>query len=83
MDRLDGNGLERVTATPVFHGGADAEGLREERAARFERRFEAPMFVAALLVIPAVALDVSSVSHGWKTAAATLNWVVWSAFAVG
>ena len=40
------------------------------------------MFVAALLVIPTVVIDVSAVSSGWKTCGAVLNWVVWSAFAV-
>ena len=38
------------------------------------------MFVAALLVIPSIVLDVSHVSHGWKILGHALNWVVWVAF---
>jgi hypothetical protein len=42
--------------------------VREKRdAAYWERRFEWPMFVAALLVIPTVVIDVSAVGSGWKS----------------
>jgi voltage-gated potassium channel len=39
------------------------------------------MLVAALLVIPVLVIDQSSLTHGWKTLGAVLNWVVWAAFA--
>jgi len=35
------------------------------------------MLVAALLVVPVVAIEASHVSHGWKTFGAVLNWIVW------
>lgn len=46
-----------------------------ERAERMQRRLEWPMLVAALLVIPAIALEDSA-----PTAAAWLNWGTWIAF---
>jgi voltage-gated potassium channel len=52
------------------------------RAGAFERAFEAPMFVAALLVIPIVIIENSSASHGWRELGNVLNWSVWSAFAL-
>jgi voltage-gated potassium channel len=48
---------------------------------RIEKRLEAPMFVAALLVIPVVVLEATHVSHGWKTVGSVLNWLIWLAFA--
>jgi voltage-gated potassium channel len=53
-----------------------------ERAAVFARRFAAPMFVAALLVIPSIVIDVSRVGRTWKAVGTALNWVVWVAFFV-
>jgi voltage-gated potassium channel len=52
------------------------------RASAVEKRFEVPMFIAALLVIPVVVLDASNVSHGWRGLATALNWLVWTAFAI-
>jgi voltage-gated potassium channel len=40
------------------------------------------MFVAALLVVPVVVIENSSVSQGWRTFAGALNWLIWSAFAL-
>ena len=47
-----------------------------KRAARIERAFEVPMFIAALLVVPVVLIENSSVSHGWRTFAGALNWAI-------
>jgi voltage-gated potassium channel len=56
--------------------------INETAAARLERRFEWPILVAALLVIPVIVLERNNVSHGWRTVGSVLNWIVWLAFAV-
>jgi voltage-gated potassium channel len=61
---------------------AIGQPVREDRAERLERRFEWPILVAALLVIPVIFLERDRVSHGWKTFGSVLNWLVWLAFAV-
>ncbi len=38
------------------------------------------MMIAALLVIPSIAIEQSDLSGAWDTAALTINWVAWSAF---
>jgi voltage-gated potassium channel len=61
---------------------APLEAREEEELTRaLERRFDLPMFVAALLVIPVIVLDYAQVGHGWKLFGDVLNWIVWSAFA--
>jgi voltage-gated potassium channel len=52
-----------------------------ERSDRWERRFEIPMVIVALLTIPVVAVQESSASHGWKHAAAAVDWGIWICFA--
>lgn len=52
----------------------------DERAARWERRFELPMLVAALLVAPVIVVEQSSVGEPWRTAAGVVNWAIWIAF---
>jgi voltage-gated potassium channel len=54
----------------------------DERTRRIAKRFEVPILIAALLVIPVIVIEQSNVGHGWKTFAAILNWVIWIAFAV-
>jgi hypothetical protein len=51
------------------------------RANRLEERLEPFLLVAALLVIPDVAIDVAGTDGAWGKAASTLNWVIWLAFA--
>ncbi len=53
----------------------------ELRAARVERRFEIPMLVAALLVIPAIVIEESGLAQPWPTIASITNWAIWLAFA--
>lgn len=53
----------------------------DERSRRVERWFEGPVIVAALLVIPIIAVEQSDLGEGWKTAAAIANWIVWLVFA--
>src|SRR3954447_4591754 len=50
------------------------------RAERTERWLEGPLLVAALLTIPAIALEQSSVGEPWDAIATVLNWTIWTAF---
>jgi voltage-gated potassium channel len=52
----------------------------DERAERMERRLEAPLLIAALLTIPAIAIEQSDAGQPWDTVATVLNWTIWSAF---
>jgi voltage-gated potassium channel len=52
----------------------------DERAKRIQRRFEAPIVVAALLVIPIIVVEQSSPGEPWSTLAAVGNWLVWLLF---
>ncbi len=54
----------------------------DERARRVERAFEVPILVAALLVIPVIAVEQSDVGEPWRAVAGVLNWIIWVAFAV-
>lgn len=40
------------------------------------------MLIAALLVIPVIAIEESDVGQRWKTLAEVLNWTIWLAFAL-
>jgi voltage-gated potassium channel len=51
-----------------------------ERSERIARWFELPILVAALLVIPVIIVEESSVGEPWDTLAAVLNWCIWVAF---
>jgi voltage-gated potassium channel len=53
----------------------------DERSEQIARRFDIPMLVAALLVVPVVAVEQSSLGEPWRTLAAVLNWAIWLAFA--
>jgi hypothetical protein len=46
----------------------------DERSERIARRFEVPMLVAAVLVIPLLILEESDVGEPWDTVAVILNW---------
>lgn len=52
----------------------------DERSERVERRLELPLLIAALLTIPAIALEYSDVGEPWDTFATVLNWGTWAAF---
>ena len=47
-----------------------------------QERFEWPLLVAALLTIPAIAIEQSSAGEPYDTIAVILNWVVWLAFLI-
>lgn len=44
-------------------------------------RFELPVLVAALLVIPVIVIEEANVGHTWKTVGAVVNWMIWLVFA--
>jgi voltage-gated potassium channel len=52
----------------------------DERSERIAARFEIPMLVAALLVIPVILIEGSDVGEPWDTVAVVLNWITWTAF---
>jgi len=56
-------------------------GRSDARAARFDKFFQVPIFVAALLVIPVIVIEQTHVGHGVKTFGDVLNWAIWVAFA--
>ena len=45
-----------------------------------QERLAVPLLVAALLTIPAIAIEQSDVGQPWGTIASVLNWVIWTAF---
>jgi voltage-gated potassium channel len=45
-----------------------------------ERRLEGPLLIFALLTIPAIAIEQSSIGQPWDTIATVLNWTIWLAF---
>jgi hypothetical protein len=51
-----------------------------ERAARAERRLELPVLVAALLVVPVIVIEESSLGQPWDTIGVALNWASWLTF---
>jgi voltage-gated potassium channel len=56
------------------------DNARAERAERVERRFQIPMLVAAVLVVPMLVLVESPWGEPWDTVALVLNWGTWLAF---
>ncbi|HEX5852100.1 MAG TPA: potassium channel family protein [Solirubrobacteraceae bacterium] len=51
-----------------------------ERSEHMAKRFEMPILVAALLVIPVIVVEESNPSPAVRTLANTLNWLIWAAF---
>ena len=67
-----------ATSVPAAESGAAAE---RRRSVAMAHRFEAPIMIAALLLIPVVVIEsVANKGSGWRTAATVLNWTIWSAF---
>jgi voltage-gated potassium channel len=52
----------------------------DERAERIAHRFEVPMLVAAVLVIPLLIIEESDLGEPWSTIGTVLNWGAWLAF---
>ena len=53
----------------------------DDRARAAQRLFEWPVTAAALLVIPVIGIEQSSVGEPWDTTAFLLNWLIWLVFA--
>jgi voltage-gated potassium channel len=51
-----------------------------DRLPLWERRFEIPVLIASLLVVPVIVLDQSHVGEPWRTIAAVTNWATWIVF---
>jgi hypothetical protein len=63
---------------------ADADARRRTLAVdaqlqRWERRFEIPVLVAALLVVPVIAIEEAVVGDPWRVIAEVTNWLIWLA----
>jgi hypothetical protein len=54
--------------------------LVDERAERITRRFEVPVIVATLLVIPVLILEGTDVDEPWPTIALIGDWIIWLVF---
>jgi len=52
----------------------------DDLSQRIAKRFELPVLIAALLVIPVIVVEQSDWSDSWKTIAAVLNWLIWIVF---
>lgn len=53
----------------------------DERSPRVANAFEIPVIVAALLVIPVIAVEQSGLGESWKSLAGVMNWIIWIVFA--
>jgi voltage-gated potassium channel len=51
-----------------------------DRAERLERRFELPIVIAALLVVPIIFVEQADPGEPWSTLATVGNWLVWFMF---
>jgi len=54
----------------------------DERSLQWERRFEWPMVIAALLVIPLLVIEESDLGQPWAAIGVLLNWGTWLAFVI-
>lgn len=50
------------------------------RADELERRLSIPLLAAAVLTIPAIAMEQWDAAEPWETLGVVLNWVIWLAF---
>jgi voltage-gated potassium channel len=68
-------------------GGSGAPGVEEkhvmdERSERLQRRFEVPVTIAALLVIPVMVLRSTGPGEPWSTVGDIGDWLIWLTFVV-
>jgi voltage-gated potassium channel len=52
----------------------------DQRSERIARRFEAPVIVATLLVVPVLILEGTDVAEPWPTVALVGDWIIWLVF---
>jgi hypothetical protein len=48
----------------------------DERSRQIAKRFEVPILVAALLVIPVIVIEEANVGDTWKMIGGILNWAI-------
>jgi voltage-gated potassium channel len=70
--------MEASASRPAATGGPDMDA----RSRRWERRFDAPIFIAALLTIPLVILQPENLGAPWNTILIVFDWLTWGVFAV-
>ena len=56
--------------------------VHDARSLRWERRFNVPILVAALLTIPLVILQPQNLGQPWDTILDVFDWLTWGTFAV-
>lgn len=56
------------------------EDVLNPRAAAARRRFEIPILVAAMLVVPVIFIEEQATSQAWLNSAVVVNWLIWVAF---
>jgi voltage-gated potassium channel len=71
-------GLPRTTAGRAW-GHVETEAV-DERSERIAQRFQWPMIVAALLVIPVIWIEAAEPGEPLETIGQFLNWLTWLAF---
>src|SRR4051812_33106815 len=54
--------------------------LMDERSEHIARRFEAPVIIATLLVVPVLILEGTDVPEPWPTIALVGDWIIWPVF---
>jgi len=54
----------------------------DSRSERIAKRFELPVLIAAVLVIPVIVIEESNVSDNWKTIGGLANWAIWITFSL-
>ncbi len=52
----------------------------DERSELIAKRFEVPMLVAAVLVVPVLVAEEANVAEPWSTVTEVANWAIWVAF---
>jgi len=54
--------------------------MDEDRLEEIDHRFDWPLMLASILVIPVIAIDAAGLGSPWKEISGALNWLSWSVF---
>lgn len=57
-----------------------SDEVLSDRAVKARDRFEVPVLIAALAVVPVIIIEERVATQPWITAAAIANWLIWAAF---
>lgn len=74
------DGFLSAMSIAVFLASTSAKGEMNERANEVKSRFEIPVLIAALLVVPVIIIEEQAASARWLGIASALNWLIWAAF---